>query len=401
MGVQRPPRRTSSALPFRSAAFDLVLSIDVLPHFERGEDQRAVDELAACSRPAGSWSSAPPRSTCCAAAIPNSSYERQRYTRGQLTGLDERAGIRVLRCTYANSLLLPVALAKFRLWEPLRAGARRAASSPCRRGSTASFTARWRLEASWIGAGGTDLPIGQSLILIGEKRRDARKRQISVAQRLLSRLQRRAFPARPHSQGPSKSCAPRRRLRSHRRQRRQLRQHRRRARGSAPHFAPYLRVITHPQNRGYGGAFAHRLRRGKEGVRLLHRRRRPVRRRRIAGLLALAGPATPDWSTATSWSGRTRRIASGSARLYNFCARLLFRIRIRDIDCDYRLIRRALLDRDPPDVDQRHDLCRTGPQAGAERLRGEGDRRSPLPANARTVAVLPRPLAREDVLLSC
>ena len=32
-------------------------------------------------------------------------------------------------------------------------------------------------------------------------------------------------------------------------------------------------------------------------------------------------------------------------RLYNFCARLLFRIRIRDIDCDYRLIRRALLDR--------------------------------------------------------
>ena len=30
--------------------------------------------------------------------------------------------------------------------------------------------------------------------------------------------------------------------------------------------------------------------------------------------------------------------------VYNFCARLLFRIRIRDIDCDYRLIRRPLLD---------------------------------------------------------
>jgi len=30
--------------------------------------------------------------------------------------------------------------------------------------------------------------------------------------------------------------------------------------------------------------------------------------------------------------------------VYNFCARLLFRIRIRDIDCDYRLIRRKLLD---------------------------------------------------------
>ena len=30
--------------------------------------------------------------------------------------------------------------------------------------------------------------------------------------------------------------------------------------------------------------------------------------------------------------------------VYNFCARLLFRIRIRDIDCDYRLIRRTLLE---------------------------------------------------------
>ena len=31
-------------------------------------------------------------------------------------------------------------------------------------------------------------------------------------------------------------------------------------------------------------------------------------------------------------------------KMYNFCARLLFRIRIRDIDCDYRLIRRDLLE---------------------------------------------------------
>ena len=46
-------------------------------------------------------------------------YERQRFTRARLTALCESAGIRVLRCTYANSLLMPVALAKFRVWEPL------------------------------------------------------------------------------------------------------------------------------------------------------------------------------------------------------------------------------------------------------------------------------------------
>lgn len=39
---------------------------------------------------------------------------------------------------------------------------------------------------------------------------------------------------------------------------------------------------------------------------------------------------------------RAHRIWIGNT--YNFCARLLFRILRRDIDCDYRLIRRALLD---------------------------------------------------------
>ena len=32
-------------------------------------------------------------------------------------------------------------------------------------------------------------------------------------------------------------------------------------------------------------------------------------------------------------------------KVYNFCARLLFRIRIRDIDCDYRLMRRSLMEK--------------------------------------------------------
>ena len=38
-------------------------------------------------------------------------------------GLFAGTGIRVLRCTYVNSLLLPVALSKFRVWEPLTAPA--------------------------------------------------------------------------------------------------------------------------------------------------------------------------------------------------------------------------------------------------------------------------------------
>src|SRR5215469_765937 len=108
--------------------------------------------------------------------------------------------------------------------------------------------------------------------------------------------------------------------------------------------APYMRVVTHEQNRGYGGAL-------RSGFRA----------------------ATKDWIFYTDGDGQydpsdlprllglvradtglvngyklerhdpAHRIWIGN--VYNFCARLLFRIKIRDIDCDYRLIRRDLLER--------------------------------------------------------
>lgn len=111
----------------------------------------------------------------------------------------------------------------------------------------------------------------------------------------------------------------------------------------ARRFAPRMRVITHPENRGYGGA----LRTG-------------------------LGAAQKDWVFYTDGDGQYdigelpklieqigldvglvngykverndpwHRIWIG--HVYNAFARFLFRIRIRDIDCDFRLIRRALLD---------------------------------------------------------
>ena len=74
----------------------------------------------------------------------------------------------MLRCTYINSLLLPVALAKFRLWEPLL---RRPASSGVQ--AVAPWLDRLlystlALESRWVGAG-HGFPAGQSLLLLGEK----------------------------------------------------------------------------------------------------------------------------------------------------------------------------------------------------------------------------------------
>ena len=56
MGVKRPVQANILSLPFASGAFDLVLSIDVLPHLTPREDQRGVDELGrvlSARRPAG------------------------------------------------------------------------------------------------------------------------------------------------------------------------------------------------------------------------------------------------------------------------------------------------------------------------------------------------------------
>lgn len=109
-------------------------------------------------------------------------------------------------------------------------------------------------------------------------------------------------------------------------------------------YAPYMRVITHPENRGYGGA----LRSGLAAAKKEHVFYTDGDGQYDVGelplLLEVCGRSTGlvngyklerQDPLHRIWIGRT----------YNFCARLLFRIRIRDIDCDYRLIRRALLDK--------------------------------------------------------
>jgi SAM-dependent methyltransferase len=168
MGVQRLAQANALALPFRSSAFDLVLSLDVLPHFQRGEEQNALNELARVLEPGGLLFIRTAALDLLHSRHSEFVFERQRYTRAQLVSLAERAGIRVLRCTYANSLLMPLALAKFRIWEPLTRQAPGSGVEPVSPWLDRVLHRALAAEASWIGAG-RDFPIGQSLILIGER----------------------------------------------------------------------------------------------------------------------------------------------------------------------------------------------------------------------------------------
>jgi glycosyltransferase involved in cell wall biosynthesis len=109
-------------------------------------------------------------------------------------------------------------------------------------------------------------------------------------------------------------------------------------------YGARLRVVTHPRNRGYGGALRSGFEAATREIVFYTDGDSQYDVGELPRLLQLVGPDTGLVNgyklerhdpAHRIWIGKT----------YNFCARLLFRIRIRDIDCDYRLIRRALLER--------------------------------------------------------
>ncbi len=107
-------------------------------------------------------------------------------------------------------------------------------------------------------------------------------------------------------------------------------------------YAPHMRVVTHAQNRGYGGA----LRSGfaaatKDYVFYTD----GDGQYDVLELPKLLDKIGPDVGLVNGYKlerhDPRHRILIGAT--YNAFARLLFRVQIRDIDCDYRLMRRDLL----------------------------------------------------------
>jgi glycosyltransferase involved in cell wall biosynthesis len=107
---------------------------------------------------------------------------------------------------------------------------------------------------------------------------------------------------------------------------------------------PRLRVVTHPKNRGYGGAlrsgFAHAT---KELV-FYTDGDAQYDPREIKLLLAAL---TPDVDMVNGYKierhDPLHRIVIG--RIYHHIVKTMFRLRMRDVDCDFRLMRRYMFDR--------------------------------------------------------
>jgi SAM-dependent methyltransferase len=168
LGVRNPVQGDIRSLPFGDGAFDLVMSLDVIAHLPRGEEHRAAREMARVARRGGLVVVRTSALDMLRSRHGEFAYERQRFTRRRLMGLFAGAGIRVLRCSYCNSLLMPIALLKFRLWEPLLRKSPESGVRPVAPWLDRLLFAPLAMEAAWIG-GGRNLSAGQSLLLIGEK----------------------------------------------------------------------------------------------------------------------------------------------------------------------------------------------------------------------------------------
>jgi len=168
MGLDRAVQGDVGSLPFANGAFDLVLSLDVIVHFPRGDEILAAREMVRVLAPGGLLVLRVSALDFLRSRHSEFAHERQRFTRRRLRALFESCGIRVLRCTYANSLLMPVALAKFRLFEPWQKGPASSGLEPVAPWLDRLLYAPLAIESACIAAG-VNFPAGQSLLLVGEK----------------------------------------------------------------------------------------------------------------------------------------------------------------------------------------------------------------------------------------
>jgi SAM-dependent methyltransferase len=170
-------RASVTELPFEDESFDLVTSFDVLVQLPgEGADERAMREMFRVLRPGG------------LAFVRAAAYEwmksghdaalqtQRRYGLGELRRRLERAGLRTLRATYANSLLLPVAAVRRLLLKPVGLADRGSDVRPLPAGMDWLNRALTRVllnEARLLARPGARLPAGLSAICVVEKpRRD-------------------------------------------------------------------------------------------------------------------------------------------------------------------------------------------------------------------------------------
>jgi SAM-dependent methyltransferase len=169
-GRTRTARASVTAVPFPTAAFDIVTSFDVLYSLTDADEQTAIAEMYRLLKPGGFALVNVAAMRILRGDHSVLSHEVRRYSRADLRNRMEQAGFFVQRLTYTNATLFP-ALAIVRSIQRRR-GLRTEQDAVGEISVppalvNAIMTAVMRLEALWLRA--FDAPFGSSLLCLARK----------------------------------------------------------------------------------------------------------------------------------------------------------------------------------------------------------------------------------------
>ena len=173
-GLRDLARASVTALPFADSTFDLVTSFDVLVQLPgEGSDELAMREMYRVLRPGGVAYVRAAAYAWMRSGHDEALGTQRRYGLGEIAAKLTRAGFRVRRATYANSLLLPAAA--FRRLVLKRLGLADSGSDvrplpPNLAWLNRALTAMLDAEARLLkGGAAAKLPAGLSTICVAEK----------------------------------------------------------------------------------------------------------------------------------------------------------------------------------------------------------------------------------------
>jgi len=152
-----------TALPFADGSFDAIVTGDVIYHVE---DAAAVlREFARCVRPGGVVLVNEPAYRWLWSYHDDAVESKHRFTRPELVGLFQSAGLEVRFASYANMLALPLVAARRKLFPPARPTSDVQLFPPP---VEAILSAMARLEHAWTKRG-WPLPAGSSVFVAAVK----------------------------------------------------------------------------------------------------------------------------------------------------------------------------------------------------------------------------------------
>lgn len=165
-GLKNVKRSSIEKMPFKNEGFDLVTSFDVLYHKWVKSDTLALQEFYRVLKPGGFLLVRVPAYNWLRGKHDEIVFTRHRYTKDELNQKLKISGFKILRASYANTILFPLAVGK-RLLEKILPEEKVSDVKPLPKIINGLSTKIFYFEAKIISK--FNLPFGLSLFVLAQK----------------------------------------------------------------------------------------------------------------------------------------------------------------------------------------------------------------------------------------